>query len=85
MIVVIVKDVIFGGNVKKGDVVKVVIVCIKKEVCCLDGFYIKFDENVVVILKNDGEFCGICIFGLVGCEFCDKKFMKIVLLVLEVI
>lgn len=74
-----------GGVVKKGDVVKVVIVWIKLGVCCIDGLYIKFDENVVVIICDDKSFCGICIFGLVVCELCENNFMKIVLLVLEVL
>lgn len=64
--------------------VKVVIVCIKIGVCCLDGLYIKFDDNVVVIICDDKIFCGICIFGLVVCELCEGGYMKIVLLVLEV-
>lgn len=85
VIVVIVKDVILGGNVKWGDVVKVVVVCIVKECWCFDGSYIKFDENVVVIIKFDNDLCGICIFGLVGCELWEKWFMKIILLVLEVL
>lgn len=54
-------------------------------VCCKDGFYIGFDENVVVVVKDDRSLCGICIFGFVVCEFCEKDFMKIVFLVLEVI
>lgn len=57
----------------------------KSGVCRLDGFYIKFDENVVVIIKDDKSLCGICIFGLVVCELCDSNFMKIVFLVLEVL
>lgn len=84
VIVCIVKNVILGGVVKKGDVVKVVIVCIKLGVCCNDGLYIKFDENVCVIICDDKGLCGICIFGFVVCELCEGNFMKIVLLVLEV-
>ncbi|HBD6906153.1 TPA: 50S ribosomal protein L14, partial [Shigella sonnei] len=77
-IVATVKDAIPGGNVKKGDVVKAVIVRTKKEVRRPDGSYIKFDENAAVILKNDGEPRGTRIFGPVGRELRDKKFMKIV-------
>jgi large subunit ribosomal protein L14 len=71
--------------VKKGDVVKAVIVRTKKEVRRPDGSYIKFDENAAVILKNDGEPRGTRIFGPVGRELRDKKFMKIVSLAPEVI
>lgn len=52
IIKVIVKEVIFCGKVKKGDVLKVVVVCICKGVCCLDGFVICFDCNVCVLLNN---------------------------------
>ncbi|HEV7848546.1 MULTISPECIES: 50S ribosomal protein L14 [Mycetocola] len=84
-IVATVKDAIPGGNVKKGDVVKAVIVRTKKEVRRPDGSYIKFDENAAVILKNDGDPRGTRIFGPVGRELRDKKFMKIVSLAPEVI
>lgn len=84
-IVATVKDAIPGGNVKKGDVVKAVIVRTKKEVRRPEGSYIKFDENAAVILKNDGEPRGTRIFGPVGRELRDKKFMKIVSLAPEVI
>ena len=85
VIVATVKDAIPGGNVKKGDVVKAVIVRTKKETRRADGSYIKFDENAAVILKNDGEPRGTRIFGPVGRELRDKKFMKIVSLAPEVI
>jgi large subunit ribosomal protein L14 len=84
-IVATVKDAIPGGNVKKGDVVKAVIVRTKKQTRRPDGSYIKFDENAAVILKNDGEPRGTRIFGPVGRELRDKKFMKIVSLAPEVI
>ncbi|HWU29845.1 MAG TPA: 50S ribosomal protein L14, partial [Microbacterium sp.] len=77
-IVATVKDAIPGGNVKKGDVVKAVIVRTVKSTRRPDGSYIKFDENAAVILKNDGEPRGTRIFGPVGRELRDKKFMKIV-------
>ena len=85
VIVATVKDAIPGGNVKKGDVVKAVIVRTKKQTRRQDGSYIKFDENAAVILKNDGEPRGTRIFGPVGRELRDKKFMKIVSLAPEVI
>jgi large subunit ribosomal protein L14 len=85
IIVATVKDAIPGGNVKKGDVVKAVIVRTVKETRRPDGSYIKFDENAAVILKNDGEPRGTRIFGPVGRELRDKKFMKIVSLAPEVI
>lgn len=84
IIKVIVKEVIFCGKVKKGQVLKVVVVCICKGVCCFDGLLICFDGNVVVFLNNQDVFIGICIFGLVICELCNEKFMKIILLVFEV-
>ncbi|MDZ8170605.1 50S ribosomal protein L14 [Microbacterium xanthum] len=84
-IVATVKDAIPGGNVKKGDVVKAVVVRTVKQTRRPDGSYIKFDENAAVILKNDGEPRGTRIFGPVGRELRDKKFMKIVSLAPEVI
>jgi large subunit ribosomal protein L14 len=85
IIVATVKDAIPGGNVKKGDVVKAVIVRTKKETRRPDGSYIKFDENAAVILKGDGDPRGTRIFGPVGRELRDKKFMKIISLAPEVI
>jgi large subunit ribosomal protein L14 len=85
VIVATVKDAIPGGNVKKGDVVKAVVVRTVKETRRPDGSYIKFDENAAVILKNDGDPRGTRIFGPVGRELRDKKFMKIVSLAPEVI
>ena len=85
-IVATVKDAIPGGNVKKGEVVKAVIVRTKKPSRRLDGSYIRFDENSAVILKADGsEPRGTRIFGPVGRELRDKKFMRIVSLAPEVI
>ena len=85
IIVATVKDAIPGGNVKKGDVVKAVIVRTVKETRRQDGSYIKFDENAAVILKNDGDPRGTRIFGPVGRELRDKRFMKIISLAPEVI
>ena len=85
IIVATVKDAIPGGNVKKGDVVKAVIVRTVKQTRRTDGSYIKFDENAAVILKNDGDPRGTRIFGPVGRELRDKKFMKIISLAPEVL
>ena len=84
-IVATVKDAIPGGNVKKGEVVKAVVVRTVKERRRGDGSYIKFDENAAVILKNDGEPRGTRIFGPVARELREKKFMRIVSLAPEVI
>ena len=84
-IVATVKDAIPGGNVKKGDVVKAVVVRTRKQSRRPDGSYIKFDENAAVILKNDGEPRGTRIFGPVGRELRDKKFMRIISLAPEVL
>ncbi|RGE24239.1 50S ribosomal protein L14 [Leucobacter sp. wl10] len=84
-IVATVKDAIPGGNVKKGDVVKAVVVRTRKSTRRSDGSYIAFDENAAVILKADGEPRGTRIFGPVGRELRDKRFMKIVSLAPEVI
>lgn len=86
VIVATVKDAIPGGNVKKGEVVKAVVVRTVKETRRPDGSYIKFDENAAVIIKNkDGEPRGTRIFGPVGRELRDKRFMKIISLAPEVI
>ena len=85
VIVATVKDAIPGGNVKKGDVVKAVIVRTVKERRRPDGSYIRFDENAAVILKADGEPRGTRIFGPVGRELREKKFMKIISLAPEVL
>ena len=74
-----------GGTVKKGDVVKAVVVRTVKQTRREDGSYIKFDENAAVILNNNGEPRGTRIFGPVGRELRDRKFMKIVSLAPEVL
>ena len=84
-IVATVKDTIPGGNVKKGEVVKAVVVRTVKETRRPDGSYIKFDENAAVILKNDGEPRGTRIFGPVGRELREKKYMRIISLAPEVL
>ena len=85
IIVASVKDAIPGGNVKKGEIVKAVIVRTAKERRRPDGSYIKFDENAAVIIKNDNDPRGTRIFGPVGRELRDKRFMKIVSLAPEVL
>ncbi len=85
VIVATVKDAIPGGNVKKGEVVRAVIVRTAKETRRTDGSYIKFDENAAVIIKNDGEPRGTRIFGPIGRELREKRFMKIISLAPEVI
>ena len=85
VIVATVKDAIPGGAVKKGDVVKAVIVRCDKETRRRDGSYIRFDENAAVILGNGSEPKGTRIFGPVGRELRERKFMKIVSLAPEVI
>ena len=84
-IVCAVKDAIPGGNVKKGDVVKAVVVRTTKSRRRPDGSYIRFDENAAVVLKADGEPRGTRIFGPVGRELRDKRFMKIISLAPEVL
>lgn len=73
------------GAVKKGQVVRAVIVRTRKEVRRKDGTYIRFDDNAAVILKPDGEPMGTRVFGPVARELREKKFMKIVSLAPEVI
>ena len=85
VIVASVKKAAPGGVVKKGDVVKAVIVRSVKGVKRADGSYIKFDENAAVIIKEDKNPRGTRIFGPVARELRDKDFMKIVSLAPEVL
>ena len=85
VIVATVKDAIPGGNVKKGEVVRAVVVRTTKERRRPDGSYIKFDENAAVLLRPDNEPRGTRIFGPVGRELREKRFMKIVSLAPEVL
>ena len=73
-----------GGTVKKGDVVKAVIVRTKRGVRREDGTYVRFDENAAVIIKEDRNPRGTRIFGPVARELRDKEFMKILSLAPEV-
>ena len=80
-----VKEAAPDSNVKKGSVVKCVIVRTRKEVRRKDGSYIRFDENAAVLINDDNEPIGTRVFGPVARELRDKKFMKIVSLAPEVI
>lgn len=85
IVVAAVKNATPGGVVKKGDVVKAVIVRTKQGVRRQDGSYIKFDENAAVIIKDDLNPRGTRIFGPVARELRDNNFMKIVSLAPEVL
>lgn len=80
-----VKEAVPDSAVKKGQVVRAVVVRTRKEVRRRDGTYIRFDDNAAVLLKPDGEPMGTRVFGPVARELRDKKFMKIVSLAPEVI
>ena len=85
IIVAAVKSASPGGVVKKGDVVKAVVVRSKKGLRRNDGSYIRFDENAAVIIKEDKTPKGTRIFGPVARELREKDFMKIVSLAPEVL
>jgi len=85
IIVASIKEANVGGAVKKGEVVKAVIVRTKKEIRRLDGSYVRFDDNAAVIINNQNEPIGTRIFGPVAKELRDKKFMKIISLAPEVL
>jgi len=85
IVVASVKNATPGGVVKKGDVIKCVIVRSKKGVRRADGSYIKFDENAAVIIKDDKNPRGTRIFGPVARELREKDFMKILSLAPEVL
>jgi len=76
---------VLGGTRKKGEVVRCVVVRTKKEKRRPDGSYIRFDENAAVLIKEDLTPRGTRIFGPVGRELRDKKFMRIVSLAPEVL
>ncbi len=84
-IVVTVKSAIPGGGVKKGDVVRAVVVRTRKEQRRDDGSYVRFDENAAVLLNPQGEPRGTRIFGPVARELRDRRYMRIVSLAPEVI
>ena len=85
IIVVAVKSATPGGNTKKGEVSKAVIVRTNKEVGRSDGTYIRFDDNAVVLINDQNEPKGTRIFGPVARELREKQFMKIVSLAPEVL
>ena len=85
VIVVTVKDALPSGNVKKGSVVKAVVVRTKKETRRADGSYIRFDDNACVLINGQGEMLGTRIFGPVARELREKQYMKIVSLAPEVL
>ena len=85
IIIASVKSATPGGVVKKGDVVKAVVVRTKKETRRADGSYIRFDENAAVIIKDDGNPRGTRIFGPVPRELREKDYMKILSLAPEVL
>ena len=85
VIVATVKDATPGGTVKKGEVVKAVVVRTRKETRREDGSYIRFDENACVLINDQSQPRGTRIFGPVGRELREKKFMRIVSLAPEVL
>ena len=85
IVVVTIKDALPTGQVKKGEVVKAVIVRTVKETRRRDGSYIRFDENAAVLINDAKEPLGTRVFGPVARELRDKKFMKIVSLAPEVL
>ena len=85
VIVATVKNAVPASNVKKGDVVKAVIVRVRKERRRPDGTYIRFDDNACVLINEQRNPRGTRIFGPVGRELRDHKFMKIVSLAPEVL
>jgi large subunit ribosomal protein L14 len=85
VIVVAVKDALPDGTVKKGEVAKAVVVRTAKEMRRKDGSYIRFDDNAAVIINDAGEPRATRIFGPVGRELREKRFMKIASLAPEVI
>ena len=85
IVVVAIKDALPDGTVKKGEVARAVVVRTRKEIRRKDGSYIRFDENAAVIIADNGEPRATRIFGPVGRELREKRFMKIVSLASEVI
>ena len=85
MVVLAVKSALPGGTVKKGEVVRAVVVRTKKEIRRRDGSYIRFDENAAVIVNDQKEPRGTRIFGPVARELRERRFMKIISLAPEVI
>lgn len=84
-VVVSVKEATPSGSAKKGQVSKAVVVRTKKEIRRKDGSYIRFDDNAVVLLDNNGEMKGTRVFGPVARELRDNQYMKIISLAPEVL
>lgn len=85
IVVCSVKEALPESNIKKGDVVKAVVVRVKKEIRRPDGSYIRFDDNAVCIVDNAGEPKGTRVFGPVARELRAKNFLKIISLAPEVL
>ncbi|MFW6011870.1 MAG: 50S ribosomal protein L14 [Desulfosalsimonas sp.] len=85
IIVVSIKEAIPNSKVKKGDVVKAVVVRTKKEIRRIDGSFIRFDENSAVLINQNREPIGTRIFGPVARELRARRFMKIISLAPEVL
>ena len=85
IVVASVQDAIPGATVKKGDVVKGVVIRTRKELRRKDGTYIRFDQNAIVLIDDAREPRGTRIFGPVARELRDKQFMKIISLAPEVV
>jgi len=85
VIVATVKEAIPGGSVKRGEVVKAVVVRTRKESRRSDGSYIRFDDNACVLINDQQQPMGTRIFGPVGRELRDQRFMRIVSLAPEVL
>ncbi|WP_281680443.1 50S ribosomal protein L14 [Synergistes jonesii] len=85
VIVAAVREASPNGNIKKGDVVKAVIVRTKKEIRRRDGSYVRFDDNAAVVIDANGDPRGTRIFGPVARELREKKYMRIVSLAPEVV
>ncbi len=85
LVVLTVKDAIPNAGVRKGDIVRAVVVRTAKEVRRRDGSYIRFDDNAAVLIDGNGEPRGTRIFGPVGRELREKRYMRIVSLAPEVL
>lgn len=84
-VIVSVKSVIPGGEIKKGDISKAVVVRTNKEVRRNDGSYVRFDDNACVLINNEGEMKGTRIFGPIPRELRDENYMRIISLASEVL
>ena len=85
LVVCAVKDALPGATIKKGDVVKAVVVRQRKESRRVDGSYIRFDDNAGVVINDEGEPRGTRIFGPIARELREKNFLKIISLAPEVL